>query len=139
MKIVQKDLLVKTKGNTDVIDITADLQNILNKSGLSNGSVTLFVQGSTASLTTIEYEPNLAKDLKDAFERLIPSDIEYAHTRTWGDYNGHSHVRASLMGPSLQIPFSDKKLRLGTWQQVVFIDFDTHPRQRKLFIQIMGE
>ncbi len=139
MKIIQKDLSINTKGNADVIDITAQIRRNLEKSGLSNGFVTLFVRGSTCSLTTIEYEPNLVKDLKEAFERLIPSDIEYAHTQTWGDYNGHSHIRASFLGPSLQVPFVDKRLQLGTWQQVILIDFDTHPRQRRILAQFIGE
>jgi len=139
MKIINKDLSVKTKGHTDIINITDQIRKILDKSGLSNGFATLFVRGSTGSLTTIEYEPNLVEDLKDAFDRLIPSDIEYAHTQTWGDNNGHSHIRASFLGPSLQIPFMDKKLQLGTWQQVVLIDFDTSPRQREIAMQLIGE
>ncbi len=139
MKIVQKELSLNTEGNTDVVDITGDLRTFLNKSKLSNGTAILFVTGSTGSLTTIEYEPNLVIDLRDALQRLIPSDIEYAHTRTWGDYNGHSHIRASIMGPSLAIPFNDRKLLLGTWQQVVLVDFDAHPRQRKITIQLIGE
>ena len=137
--IINREIPVKTRGNTDVINITDDVINVLEKSGLADGSILLFVRGSTGSLTTVEYEPNLVKDLKDAFERLMPSDIEYAHTRTWGDYNGHSHVRASFLGPSLQIPFVKGKLQLGTWQQIVLIDFDATPRQRKILAQLSGE
>jgi len=137
--VISKDLSLRTKGNTDVINITDTINKLLAKSGLANGIITLFVKGSTASLTTIEYEPNLAEDLQNALERLIPSDIEYAHTRTWGDYNGHSHIRASILGPSLVVPFTNGKLALGTWQQIVLIDFDTHPRQREISAQLMGE
>ncbi|MBL7069727.1 MAG: YjbQ family protein [Candidatus Omnitrophica bacterium] len=137
--IISKDLSVRTKGNIDVIDITDAVNKVLTKSGLTSGVITLFVKGSTGSLTTIEYEPNLVVDLKRALERLIPSDIEYAHTKTWGDYNGHSHIRASILGPSLVIPFANRKLLLGTWQQIVLIDFDTHPRQRDIVAQLIGE
>jgi secondary thiamine-phosphate synthase enzyme len=139
MTIINREISVKTRGNTDVIDITDGVINALEKSGLTDGSILLFVRGSTGSLTTVEYEPNLVKDLKDAFERLMPSDIEYAHTMTWGDYNGHSHIRASFLGPSLQIPFVKGKLQLGTWQQIVLIDFDATPRQRKILAQLSGE
>lgn len=139
MKSVHKDLSISTKGNTDVIDITRDVEKHLQNTGLSDGVVTVFIRGSTGSLTTIEYEPNLVQDLKDALERLIPRNMEYAHTKTWGDYNGHSHIRASILGPSLQVPFINKKLQLGTWQQIIFIDFDTHPRQRKILLHFIGE
>ena len=137
--IISKDLSVRTKGNTDVINITDAVNKVLTKSGLTSGVITLFVKGSTGSLTTIEYEPNLVVDLNKALERLIPSDIEYAHTKTWGDYNGHSHIRATILGPSLAIPFTNRKLLLGTWQQIVLIDFDTHPRQRDIVAQLIGE
>ncbi|MFH1753722.1 MAG: secondary thiamine-phosphate synthase enzyme YjbQ [Candidatus Omnitrophota bacterium] len=139
MKILHKEIAVKTKGETDIINITSNVEDLLEESGLSNGSILLFVRGSTGSLTTIEYEPNLVNDMKEAFERLIPKEMEYAHTRTWGDFNGHSHVRASLLGPSLQVPFINKKLQLGTWQQIVLIDFDTSPRHRDILAQFTGE
>ncbi len=139
MKVINRDIPVETEGNTDIIDITPEVKKALKGSGLSNGSILLFIGGSTASLTTIEYEPNLVCDLKEALERLAPSDMEYAHTRTWGDHNGHSHVRASLMGPSLTIPFMNKKFELGTWQQIVLIDFDTGPRRRNILAQLIGE
>jgi secondary thiamine-phosphate synthase enzyme len=139
MKIVNKDISLTTKGNTDIIDITPKVKSILADTGLKDGNVTLFVRGSTGSITTIEYEPNLVNDMKDALERLVPSDIEYAHTRTWGDFNGHSHVKASLMGPSMQVPFVNGRLQLGTWQQIVFIDFDDASRSRKLLAQLIGE
>ncbi len=130
---------VSTKGNTDIINITDRASRAVAKSGLKDGVLTLFVKGSTASISTIEYEPNLVKDLRDALERLVPSDTEYAHTKTWGDFNGHSHVRATLMGPSVAIPFAGKKLLLGTWQQIILIDFDTHPRQREVFLHLTGK
>ncbi len=139
MKIINKEITVKTKGNTDIINITHSVESALQNSELSDGNILLFVRGSTGSLTTIEYEPNLVNDLKEAFERLMPSDIGYAHTKTWGDFNGHSHVRASFLGPSLQVPFVNKKLQLGTWQQIVLIDFDTSPRQRNILAQLIGE
>ncbi|MEA3306087.1 MAG: secondary thiamine-phosphate synthase enzyme YjbQ [Candidatus Omnitrophota bacterium] len=131
-------LSLKTKGNTDIIDITGKVREQLENSGLKEGQITLFVSGSTGSLTTMEFEPNLVKDLKDAFERIAPENMEYAHHITWGDHNGHSHIRASLLGPSLTIPFIRKELTLGTWQQIVFIDFDASARTRELLLQITG-
>ena len=128
-----------TKGDCDIVDITLPLEQILSRSLMSHGLATVFVTGSTAGVTTIEYEPGLIKDLKEAWQRLVPQDIDYAHNQAWGDGNGHSHVRASLVGASLVIPFHSKKLVLGTWQQVVLIDFDNRPRQRKLVVQLMGE
>jgi secondary thiamine-phosphate synthase enzyme len=130
---------LSTKGHCDIVDITLPLEQQLAKSSINDGLATVFVTGSTAGVTTIEYEPGLLADLKDAWQRLVPEDIPYAHNRAWGDGNGHSHVRASLLGASLAIPFHNKKLALGTWQQVVLIDFDNRPRQRKLVVQLMGE
>ena len=138
MKLSTAHLVLKTKGNTDIIDITVKVQEQLENSGMEEGQITLFVSGSTGSLTTMEFEPNLVKDLKDAFERIAPENMEYAHHITWGDHNGHSHIRASLLGPSLTVPFRKKRLTLGTWQQIVFIDFDTSGRTRKLLLQIIG-
>lgn len=138
MRLFTSYLVLKTKGNADIIDITDKVQKQIEDSNLKEGHVTLFVPGSTGGLTTMEFEPNLAKDLKEVFERIAPENMEYAHHRTWGDYNGHSHIRASLLGPSLTIPFKEKKLTLGTWQQIVFIDFDTSSRTRKLSLQIIG-
>jgi len=138
VKIITKEIRVKTQGKTDIIDITDKVAMEVGKSGLVDGSAALFVRGSTGSLTTIEYEPNLVKDFKDALERIAPSTIRYAHSETWGDFNGHSHVRASLMGPSLQVPFIGGELQLGTWQQVVFVEFDTKPRDRKILLQMIG-
>ena len=139
MKIITSHLSIKTKGNTDIIDITGKVQAILENHPIRQGQVTIFVQGSTAGLTTMEFEPNLAQDIKEAFEGIAPESKDYAHHLTWGDHNGHSHVRASLLGPSLTVPFKEKKLTLGTWQQIVFIDFDTSGRSRKLIVQIIGE
>ena len=137
--VVTEYISVKTKGYTDVIDITAKCQDLISASGLQNGSATIFNPGSTGGLTTIEYEPNLVKDLKDALEILAPVDKEYAHARTWHDDNGSGHVRSSLMGPSISVPFVNAELTLGTWQQIVFCDFDTRGRQRELVVQIVGE
>ena len=139
MTIVTKDIAIQSRGNCDIIDITSQVAKNVEKSGINSGIVTLFIVGSTAGITTIEYEPNLLSDFKNMWGRVIPQNIPYEHDRTWGDGNGHSHVRASMLGASLTIPFVDKKLTLGTWQQVVFVDFDNRPRSRKLVVQILGE
>ncbi|MBU0761019.1 MAG: secondary thiamine-phosphate synthase enzyme YjbQ, partial [Nanoarchaeota archaeon] len=115
---------IKTKGNCDIVDLTGKIQSEINKFGFDEGSVLVFVSGSTAGLTTIEFEPDLEKDLKEFFERIVPSGEEYHHNARWGDGNGHSHVRASLLKPDLNVPFKDGKLLLGTWQQIVLVDFD---------------
>lgn len=132
-------LKLKTKGNTDIIDITEKVQKEIEKSKINNGSATIFVVGSTAGITTVEYEPGLEKDLKEFFEKIIPSNEKYHHHETWHDDNGHSHVRASLLKPDIIVPFVDGKLTLGQWQQIVLIDFDTRPRDRKIVLQINGE
>jgi len=139
MTVVTKDIALQSKGNCDIIDITSQVAKNVEGSGINSGIVTLFIVGSTAGITTIEYEPNLVSDFKNMWDRVIPQSIPYEHNKTWGDGNGHSHVRASVLGASLIIPFVDKKLTLGTWQQIVFIDFDNRPRSRKLVIQILGE
>jgi len=139
MKIVTKDITFQSKGNCDIIDITSQVAQDVAESGISNGIITLFVSGSTAGITTIEYEPRLLNDFKNMWDRLIPQNIPYEHNKTWGDGNGHSHVRASVLGASLTIPLVNKKLTLGTWQQIVFVDFDNRPRSRKIILQIMGE
>jgi secondary thiamine-phosphate synthase enzyme len=139
MTVVTKDIILQTKGNCDILDITSQVARKVEESGVSNGIVTLFVVGSTAGITTIEYEPRLLSDFKNMWDRVIPQNISYEHNKTWGDGNGHSHVRASVLGASLTIPFMNKRLTLGTWQQIVFIDFDNRPRSRKLVFQIMGE
>jgi secondary thiamine-phosphate synthase enzyme len=137
--VISKKLTLKTKGNDDTLDITPGVQRAVAESHLANGVVTLFVVGSTAALTTIEYEDGAVNDLGRAIERIAPRGIEYEHHLRWGDDNGHSHVRAALLGPSLSVPFIAGRLTLGTWQQIILIDFDTRPRQREIVAQILGE
>ena len=139
MTVVTKGITFQTRGNCDIIDITSQVAKEVQESGVNNGTVTLFITGSTAGITTIEYEPNLLSDFKNMWDRVTPQDIPYEHNKTWGDGNGHSHVRASMLGASLTIPFANKRLTLGTWQQIVFIDFDNRSRSRKMVLQIMGE
>ena len=139
MTVVNKDIALQSKGNCDIINITSQVSKNVEESGVNSGIVTLFIVGSTAGITTIEYEPNLVSDFKNMWDRVIPQSIPYEHNKTWGDGNGHSHVRASTLGASLIIPFVNKSLTLGTWQQIVFVDFDNRPRSRKLTIQILGE
>jgi secondary thiamine-phosphate synthase enzyme len=139
MTVVTKDITFQSKGNCDIIDITSRVAKNVEESGVASGIVTLFVVGSTAGITTIEYEPNLLSDFKTMWERVMPQNIPYEHNRTWGDGNGHSHVRASTLGASLVIPIVGRRLALGTWQQIVFVDFDNRARSRKMVIQILGE
>lgn len=139
MPIETKTLTVKSKAETDIIDITQEVQKLLSASKIREGSALIFVKGSTASVSTIEHEPNLVADFKDAMERIAPSSLKYRHKETWGDDNGKSHVRATMMGPSLTVPFKEKKLLLGTWQQIVLLDFDVPARERELVVQIVGE
>lgn len=137
--IVTANLEVHTKGNTDIIDITDQVLNEVRSRKFTEGSVLIFVSGATSAVTTIEFEPALIKDYTTFFEKLAPSNVAYIHDETWNDRNGYSHLRASLQGASLTIPFYDSKLLLGTWQQVVLIDFDNTPRSRKVVIQITGK
>ncbi|MEI9477132.1 MAG: secondary thiamine-phosphate synthase enzyme YjbQ [Deltaproteobacteria bacterium] len=130
---------LSTKGFSDIIDITDRVVAVLKRSQIQDGLVTVFCPGSTGALTTIEYESGVLRDLKVALERIVPSNITYEHDRRWGDGNGFSHVRAALMKPSLTIPLIAGRLTLGTWQQIVFIDFDNRSRQRDLIVQIMGD
>ena len=139
MVIKTSILQVKSKGENDIIDITQQTENAIEESYIKDGIVTLFVSGSTGALTTIEYEPGLLDDFPKMLERIAPKNIEYGHEKMWHDGNGHSHVRASLLGPSLTVPFKDKKLMLGTWQQIVFLELDTRSRNRDLVLQIVGE
>jgi len=139
MAVVTEHIPVKSRGETDIIDLTDDVDKAVRKSGLTSGIATIFVPGATAALTTIEYEPGLLHDLPAALERIVPRNMSYEHERRWHDGNGHSHVRASLLGPSLTVPFHDGQLVLGTWQQIVFIELDTHARTRDLLVQILGE
>ncbi|MFQ5904219.1 MAG: secondary thiamine-phosphate synthase enzyme YjbQ [Candidatus Binatia bacterium] len=138
MKVHTNKLVEKTQGYCDIIDITAKVQDQIQKEKIQRGLATLFVSGSTAALTTIEYEPGLIKDLKELLERFVPSNKKYHHDDRWGDDNGFSHLRASLFGPSLQIPIESGRLLLGTWQQIVLLDFDNRPRTREIVIQILG-
>ena len=138
MEIITKQLNFKTKGAGDLVNITDNIQDVLEQSGLKQGSVTVFLVGSTAAITTFEYESGLISDIKELYERLIPQNKSYAHDRTWGDANGFSHLRAALQGPSLVIPFNSSNLILGTWQQIVLAEFDTRPRQRKIILQFIG-
>lgn len=139
LTIVSNHIALSSKRENDIIDITEDVKKILLGSKLKNGIVTLFVIGSTASITTIEYEPGLKKDFPRMLERIASKYNEYEHDNTWHDGNGHSHLRASLIGPSLTIPFYNRELSLGTWQQIVFLEMDVRPRNRKIIVQIIGE
>ena len=130
---------LNTKGNTDVLDITSQVAQVVRASEIKNGSVTIFCPSSTSALTTIEYESGCVTDLRRLFDEIIPHNREYAHNARWHDGNGHSHLRAALLGPSLTIPFVESNLTLGTWQQVIYVDFDVRSRQRELVLQIIGE
>ena len=139
MGVYSDQISIKTDGEVDIIDITDEIQKSINKSKLKDGIICIFVPGSTGTLTTIEYEPGLMKDLPAALEKIAPKKMYYNHHETWHDDNGHSHVRASLMGPSITVPFRNKKLIHGTWQQIVFVELDTSPRNREIIVQIVGE
>lgn len=138
MEIRTSKLQVYSEGENDIIDITPQLAERVVESGLREGFVNVFVSGSTGAVTTIEYEDGLLRDFPDMLERVAPKDISYDHEKRWHDGNGHSHVRASLIGPSLTVPFQDSRLLLGTWQQVIFIEMDLHPRKREIIFQIIG-
>jgi secondary thiamine-phosphate synthase enzyme len=139
MNVVTKVVQLRSSKENDIIDVTKQTSNALRESGLNNGIINVFVAGSTAAITTIEYEPGLRHDFPKMLSRIAPKDIQYRHDETWHDGNGHSHVRASLVGPSLTVPFSNGVLILGTWQQIVMLEMDTKPRERVLTIQILGE
>lgn len=139
MTVITKTIKVKTKGEDDIIDITNQTSKVIENSEIKNGIVTIFVSGSTAALTTIEYEPGLLMDFPKMLERVAPKNIDYGHEQRWHDGNGHSHVRASLLGPSLSVPFSNRSLMLGTWQQIVLLELDTRSRERNLILQILGD
>lgn len=138
MAVITEYIKLSTEGNAEVVDITPEVSQKLNLLKIKNGIVNISVIGSTGALTTCEFEPGLVEDIKDIFDKLIPPG-HYHHDRAWGDGNGHSHLRSSLVGPSLTMPFSKGKLILGTWQQVIFIDFDNRPRDRKIVLQFIGE
>ena len=137
--IVTRKISLHSKGQCDIIDITPEVEQQIARTDINNGTVTIFVAGSTAGVTTIEFEPGLVSDFHDMWERNIPRSIPYEHDRRWGDGNGYSHVRASLLGASLVVPFNDKRLILGTWQQIIVVDFDNRARSRQVVLQIMGE
>ncbi len=137
--IVTKKISLQSKGHCDIIDITPQVEQQVAEAGINNGTVTLFVTGSTAGISTIEFESGLLSDFQSMWERTMPENIPYNHDRAWGDGNGHSHVRASLLGASLVIPFNDRRLTLGTWQQIVLVDFDNRSRSRQIILQVMGE
>lgn len=139
MTVKTKQLSVHTKREGDMLDITSEVADAVVETELKNGIVTVFVPGSTGALTTIEYEPGLLKDFPDMLERIAPKNLAYEHEKRWHDGNGHSHVRASLIGPSLTVPFANGRLTLGTWQQIIFIELDVRSRARNLILQIIGE
>lgn len=130
---------LSTRGHCDIVNITPEVEEQVKDSGLADGIITVFIPGSTGAITTIEHETGLIKDLGEFFQKILPEDVEYHHDKRWGDGNGFSHLRAALLGPSLTIPFNKGKLELGTWQQVVFLDFDNRPRSRKIVCQLIGE
>jgi len=136
--LVTDAVAVSTRGDSQMLDLTPGVQDLVTRHRFREGQALVFVPGSTAGLTTVEFEPGLQRDLPAAFERIAPRGVGYAHEATWHDDNGHSHVRASLLGPSLTVPFRQGRLLLGTWQQIVLIDFDTRPRQREVVVQLSG-
>jgi secondary thiamine-phosphate synthase enzyme len=139
MTVSTKSIKIHTKGENDMIDLTQKTFDFVNQSDISKGIITIFVSGSTGSITTIEFEPGLIKDFPKMLSRIAPKDLDYGHEQMWHDGNGHSHVKASLVGPSLTVPFVDGELCLGKWQQIVFVELDTRSRNRDLILQIIGE
>ena len=137
--VVTESISLQSKGQCDIIDITPQVEQQLDQAEINSGIVTLFISGSTAGISTIEFESGLVADFQRMWERVVPQNIPYDHDRRWGDGNGYSHVRASLLGASLVVPFHNKRLTLGTWQQIVVVDFDNRPRSRQVILQIMGE
>ncbi len=139
MPVTTQSFGVETRGNTDVVDITPQVTQAVEASGLHNGIATVFISGSTGGITTVEFEPGLRRDLPEMMEKLVPAGQRYHHDETWHDGNGHAHLRSSLVGTSFTVPFVSKKLTLGTWQQIVFLDFDNRPRRREILVQLIGE
>ena len=139
MHVLTDYIEISTEGHTDIIDVTSQVSEVLERSKLRSGQLTVFISGSTAGVTTIEYEPGLLKDLPEALEKVAPVGKRYHHDATWGDGNGYAHVRAALVGASFTVPFENGRLLLGTWQQIVVIDFDNRPRHRKVVVQLIGE
>jgi secondary thiamine-phosphate synthase enzyme len=138
MKIETLSFSLQSKGNTDIIDITDEVQTRIKSSGFDEGNALIFASGATAGITTIEYEPGLLKDYPEFMEKIIPTKHQYKHNETWQDENGHSHLRSSLQGASFTVPFLKGKLLLGSWQQIIFIDFDNRPRKRNIVLQLIG-
>jgi len=139
MVVYQEEVSFRTRGEGDVVDITGEVERVVERSGVRSGVAHIFAIGSTAAVSTIEYEPGLKEDLSAALERIAPRDAGYKHHLRWGDYNGHSHVRATIIGPSLEVPVMGGKLVLGTWQQIVFIELDVRARSRRVVVTVMGE
>lgn len=139
MSVYQEEVNVRTGGEGDILDITDLMEDVVRRSGIRNGVVHVFAIGSTAAVSTMEYEPGLKRDLPEALERIAPKSAEYKHHLRWGDYNGHSHVRATILGPSLSVPVRDGRLVLGTWQQIILIELDVRARSRRLMVTVMGE
>ena len=137
--VITKEIKLQTKGHCDIQDITRQVADVVQGTGLSNGVVTLFTPSATSGLTTIEYEPGALADLERLLDEIVAPEREYQHNARWGDGNGHSHVRAALIGPSITVPFVDGRMALGTWQQLIFLDFDNRSRSRRLVVQVMGE
>lgn len=139
MTTQSKAIRINTKGNCDMIDITGQIAKEIAESNINSGIATIFITGSTAGVTTIEYESGVIRDYKDMWDRNVPLNISYQHDQRWGDGNGYSHVRAALQSPSLVVPFTNKKMMLGTWQQIVVVDFDNRARSREIVLQLLGE
>lgn len=139
MTVQTFSLQLATQGDADIQDITGAVQEVLQKSSLNDGIATIFSPSATSALTTIEYESGCVHDLRRLFDEIVDPQRNYAHNARWHDGNGHSHVRAALLGPSITVPFVSKNLTLGTWQQIIFVDFDNRPRRRELVVQVMGE
>lgn len=139
MTVVTRSIHLHTQGSADIINITEEVTAAVSNAGLQDGTVTIFSPSATSALTTIEYEPGCLSDLRRLFDEIVDPERHYAHNARWGDGNGHSHVRAALLGPSLTVPFVDGELTLGTWQQIIFVDFDTRPRERELVAQVIGD
>ncbi len=137
--VITSKISLETVGNADTHDITEAVARAVAESGLTSGTVTIFCPGSTSGVTTIEYEEGAVADLQQVFDEVVPPSRDYLHNERWGDGNGHSHVRAALLGPSLSVPFVGRRLTLGTWQQIIYVDFDNRPRQREIVVQIIGE
>jgi secondary thiamine-phosphate synthase enzyme len=139
MNVYREEFNVDTRGEVDIIDLTNKVREIVRRSGIKEGIVNVFSPGSTCAISTIEHEPGLLKDLHNILERIAPRDLEYEHHKRWGDYNGHSHVRATLIKSGFTAPVSDGEIILGTWQQIVFIELDVRPRNRRIIVSVIGE